>query len=353
MITILPEPIKGPYPLADDIGVGDFCPPPDCLRPHSMAPWSSSMNAIGKHPANLNQSCSHMQARPDELRIEIPLLPREILAMTRILGEAPVDLTQLGSLAKSCSQLTERTLRLCQSSLFRIPQTISGLEQAVIIAGAETIRILMLTGALLDYARLHHRQDDVQFFWRHSMIVAQFSKRIAEWLGESQPEHAYLAGILHDVGMLPLLAGVKARAQQDAPSLQAIGDAPGPQRFRYGIDHTEIGRRLGTMWNFPDLLIETFSSHHMPSEYFPAFPLVRIVAVAEQIARLHGACWEANNIEPETVVRNRAERYLLDYIPSLTSKAAIQLNHALEDDLQATQKKLDISLGPMPSSVPS
>ena len=352
MITILAEPIKAPYPLADDTGVGNLCMLPESFRPHDRTSWFSSMHhATGNKPASLNGAGPKMPARPDAVRIEMPLLPREVRIMNQILSEAPVDLTQLGRLAGGCSRLIERTLSLCHSSLFGMPQTISGLEHAVIIAGAETVRTLMLANALMDYARSQLCQEDFQVYWWHSMVVAQFSKRIAEWLGESQPEQAYLAGILHDAGAVPLLAAVTAEATKGTRALHTIGDAPGPQRFRYGVDHTETGRRLGTAWNFPYVLIETFSLHHMPCEHFSAHPLVRIVAVAEQIARLYGASWEANNAEHEPDTQDRALRFLLDYIPTLTPKASIQLNAALQADLEATQRKLEHSLGPLPAPI--
>jgi hypothetical protein len=56
-------------------------------------------------------------------------------------------------------------------------------------------------------AARHGRQRDIAEMWAHSREVGQFSKQVADKLPETDPEQAYLVGLLHLIGYLPNVLG--------------------------------------------------------------------------------------------------------------------------------------------------
>ena len=67
-----------------------------------------------------------------------------------------------------------------------------------------------------------------------------------------QPEQAYLGGLLHDIGALPLLVVTSAESQS-AENLTTFGwgESVELEREHFGTDHCEVGHWIGVSWNFP------------------------------------------------------------------------------------------------------
>ncbi len=61
----------------------------------------------------------------------------------------------------------------------------------------------------------HSNSTDLRGFWHHSLSAAVMAREIAEKMRYPHVEEAYLAGLLHDVGRLALLAA----APQSMPAI--------------------------------------------------------------------------------------------------------------------------------------
>jgi len=126
-----------------------------------------------------------------------------------------------------------------------------------------------------------------QLFWSHSLLAAQISRRISEWTGLIQPEQAFLAGLLHDIGNLPFLALLSCGGTEGHDnSFENLGDSLESQRRRFGTDHCELGERLSALLGFPPPLLEVVLNHHQPGSAIPGFPLLPIVGAAEAVSQV-------------------------------------------------------------------
>ncbi|HEX5481960.1 MAG TPA: HDOD domain-containing protein, partial [Terriglobia bacterium] len=83
-----------------------------------------------------------LQALQDEANLFNP--PPSLDQINRLLSSAPVDLRRLGEAIRDHSGLVTEALKLCNSTLFSLPQPVSNLEQAVIITDADVVRTLLL-----------------------------------------------------------------------------------------------------------------------------------------------------------------------------------------------------------------
>ena len=112
------------------------------------------------------------------------------------------------------------------------------------------------------------------------------ARRVAEFTRRADPDEAFAAGVLHDIGKVIILlnrpeeyAEVQKRLEQGAPDCAAV------ERAVLGFDHTRVGDLLLTRWSMPDGLRAVARWHHDPDKAGDAAPLVQVVAGGQLLRR--------------------------------------------------------------------
>ncbi|HEV2380216.1 MAG TPA: HDOD domain-containing protein [Terriglobia bacterium] len=204
--------------------------------------------------------------------------PADLMALTEVLESSPVDLKRLGAVAGHHSDLTSQLLRLCNSPIFSLAEPGTNLEHATIVLGAEVLRTASLAWGIVETIVRSLPLAVVQAFWQHGLTVALLSERIAERMHYPVME-AHLAGLLHDVGRVPFL--IAENETGNAEAFLRLPESPHAEAQKFGIDHGELGRRIGTAWRFSDPFVDVFSRHHQPRVQAGDSELVRIVSEVE------------------------------------------------------------------------
>jgi len=227
----------------------------------------------------------------------LPTLPSHLLQLNAMLGSSPVDLKQVSAVIRSDPSLTAQLLRLCNSALFNLRRRVTRVEEAAILMGTERLRNLVFTCYLIQISCAQLPEDQVEAFWTHSLITASLSERVARRLSLENSDEAYLGGLLHDVGKLPLL--MVAAEENTAAAVWLQGDSAESlalEREYFGLDHCEVGRWLGINWNFDAELVEVIESHHQPERArFPS-GMMGVVAAADHFCET----MEAGSEQAET-----------------------------------------------------
>ena len=176
-----------------------------------------------------------------------------------MLSASPVDLKRVGEVIRRDPGLAAQVIRMCSSTLLSVREKVSSIEHAVILLGTERLRTMVLTISLVEHVGNRLSASIVQSFWQHSFLTAILSERIARRTAFPRPEQAYLAGLLHDIGALPLLT-IASRSQSGPNVLEWLGGGESIQaeQEHFGLDHCEVGRWIGISWNFSPALIDVF-----------------------------------------------------------------------------------------------
>jgi putative nucleotidyltransferase with HDIG domain len=128
----------------------------------------------------------------------------------------------------------------------------------------------------------------------HCLAVACCARRIAEAAGgEIDPQLAYSAGLLHDIGKLALqdimpksLAAIAKEAEASKASLDSI------EQKHLGTNHALLGKQLAQKWRLPDPIILAIWLHHRDAtalfESVPEAILAVYVKAADSMARQAG-----------------------------------------------------------------
>ena len=121
-------------------------------------------------------------------------------------------------------------------------------------------------------------------------------------LGYPFPGEAYMAGLLHNLGMYLLMGqdlrrylDIAAEARQNTSSLEALEES------RFGISHTKVGSIYAEKWSFPKVIVAAIKNHHGTNKK-NTNPLVHIVSLASALAQGIGVGLEPNNPDDEVLV---------------------------------------------------
>jgi HD-like signal output (HDOD) protein len=176
----------------------------------------------------------------------IPALPSHIFELNTLLSEPSVDLKRVGKVIREDPCLSAQVLRLCNSARFNLRRCALSIDEAAILMGAERLRTLVLTCSIMDFTLRRLPRREVQMFWQQSFMSGMLSERVAKWVEYSEREQAYLGGLLHDIGILPLLLVAK---EENAPwggtSSAPCGDSLETEKKYFGMNHCEVGRWIG------------------------------------------------------------------------------------------------------------
>jgi putative nucleotidyltransferase with HDIG domain len=155
-----------------------------------------------------------------------------------------------------------QVLRLANSAAYGAAVRIASLAEAVLRLGTERLRALVMTVGLSLYLRGVRKQQAHRACWQHSVACAFVAEEIGATCGLGR-EHAYTAGLLHDVGRLALLVGYpRAYADLVAASRQGGLALLEAERAMFDVDHCEAGLHLARDWGFPEALCEVIARHH-------------------------------------------------------------------------------------------
>jgi HD-like signal output (HDOD) protein len=291
------------------------------------------------------------EARVRALLVDgIPTLPAYVFELSSLLSTVPVDLRRVCRVIRTDPSLAAQVIRLCNSALLGLRGRVSNIEHAVILLGTERLRTLVLTCSLVQWVGNFLSPTELQSFWQHSLLTATLSERSALCLLYSEAEQAYLAGLLHDLGVLPLLVlALRQKRPKLAPGDILWGESVELEQQQFGVDHSVVGKCIGISWNFAPEIIDVLEHHHRPQEAHQDVVLVEIVRAADLICQMHGVRVGG---EPARIALGDLNTYknLLDTCaPSLTDDQKTKLAKILEiefpDIIQLLEPRLAVLRG--------
>lgn len=218
--------------------------------------------------------------------VRLPVMPQVLARLLDACLADSNDLEELASLIALDPGLAARVAAVGVASGDPAQQP-ANLAQCLARAGAGVIRSIAtgeaaasVFGGAAGAGPLHQR------LWAHAVKSALLARALAQSLAYPDPEEAYLAGLLHDAGMLVLAvldpAGYPRLAThgRDDEALCRV------EQERYGATHAEVGAWLSAQWQLGSFLSDSLLYHHAPAERVAgAHPLIRIVLLAQQLAQ--------------------------------------------------------------------
>ena len=188
-------------------------------------------------------------------KLVLPTLPEVALKVRDTLEDENSSLVDVAKIITSDAALSARMIQVSNSPLLRASNPIESVEAAVTRMGSNMIRNLVTSMVMEQMFQATSDVTDKRLrkIWEHSTEVAAISHALTSQFTKLQPDQAMLAGLVHDIGALPILS----RAE-DYPDL--LEDEETLDRIISNV-HTTIGAEILRKWNFPEELISVAENH--------------------------------------------------------------------------------------------
>ena len=214
-----------------------------------------------------------------------PVILKPLLDILRMPAE-DINFEKVVELVSYDGGIAAQCLRLANSPLFG-RREVESVRSAVMALGLQRVRSMLFGLCMNQVLPKDKWVFDPVSFWRHSLGCALVTQRIAVKIGYADPEKAYLAGLLHDLGLLvnSLLytedfRKCRASAMETHRALHVC------EREILGFAHTDSGRILAERWHLPQDLCEVAFAHHDPEQLSPPNPLVCLVHLGDLLCRV-------------------------------------------------------------------
>jgi putative nucleotidyltransferase with HDIG domain len=233
------------------------------------------------------QALERLFARIGEVH-SLPTVAQKILQLTE---HESVDVGELRTAIQSDPVLVAKVLRRLNSSYYGLSQRVSDVRTAINLLGVREIRNLALTvfvSRMFDAPSSHgsYRRQDL---WTHCVAVAAAARLISRVCGRAAPEEAYIAGLLHDIGLILIDQTLRKHFFRVIDMLDPSTPTHVIESRILTFDHTLLGGFVARKWNFPDAVADAITFHHLPWYYQgPHRDLVNVVAVANYLCSRYG-----------------------------------------------------------------
>ena len=222
---------------------------------------------------------------------QMPTLPVVLTPLLHYM-EQPLERLEVQQVVDLISQdksLTAQCLQLANSPLFGQWQRIDSVRAAVMALGMQRMRDVAMSCSVLKLLPRDTAGFDPIVFWEHSLGCALVCRQFARKIGFSEPGKAYLAGLLHDIGIIAHLwvAPAEFRATMERASAEHIPLHEAEQAV-LGITHAESGRIVAERWHFTPDLVQVVASHHDATKATSERPLVALVSLSDLLCRMGG-----------------------------------------------------------------
>jgi putative nucleotidyltransferase with HDIG domain len=237
---------------------------------------------------------------------KLPSLPVVVLELLASIDQEDTNVDVLAAKLSQDQALTAKTLRLANSSFYGMAHQVTTMQQSISILGFRTIRSVATTAALVGaLPNTAGEAFDLPAFWRHGIATALCARELAPSF-QVNPDHAYTAGLLHDIGLLVLVtqfnahftAALQHQAQHGGTLTQA-------EQVVMGLDHAAVGLALTRHWKFPEALQQAVADHHT-AHTDQEGPLVTVVRVADAMAHALSTAMEEDAEVPAEVLSQGA-----------------------------------------------
>ncbi len=222
--------------------------------------------------------------------IHLPTIPQTVVRFMQMADDENTSIAELATLVGRDPALTARVLTVANSAALRGrggSKDLAGSLASIGICLARTLAASLVVQNVFSPA-LDGQEYDFAGFWWHSIQVAEVARAIAVEINYPDVEEAHLAGLLHNIGQLLMLGGLKGRyglllaASSDESVLR------NREQMEFGTNHSAMGAWLVDQWSLSSFMADAILFHHAASdEIAAADTLSQIVWSAHKICHHH------------------------------------------------------------------
>ena len=213
--------------------------------------------------------------------LQLPTLPEVALRVRDAVEDEDATANRIAEIIAMDAALSARLIHVANSPLYRGRKEIDRLPMVVSRLGNSLVRSLVTSQVMKQMFQATSDAVDQRLrgVWEHSVQVAAIARALAAQFTKVAPDQAMLAGLLHDIGVLPVLYRAEERDEllEDTDLLDDLIKEL----------HGCIGAAILRHWKFPDSLVAVAAEHeNLQRSHDGPADLIDVVQVANLQARL-------------------------------------------------------------------
>ncbi|HEX3356149.1 MAG TPA: HDOD domain-containing protein [Tepidisphaeraceae bacterium] len=182
--------------------------------------------------------------------------------------------------------LVTRILKVVNSAFYGLPGQIGSIERAIVLLGLNAVKNIAVAASLGQLFRGVKLCEGftAKDLWTHCVSVAVVARALAKQTKLPLADEAFLAGMIHDIGLLVALQTSPEQLRQVCDRAKAEEkDFCEIEREVLGVDHQQLGAGLADAWKFPRSCQLVAGFHHQPMQLTDDRVLVGLVHVADTL----------------------------------------------------------------------
>ncbi len=178
-------------------------------------------------------------------KLVLPTMPEMALRVREVADDQNTSIKQLSDIIGTDAALTARIIKVSNSAFYRGAKEIQNLNMALMRLGVTTTATLATGLAMEQMFQATSDMIDKRLrnVWSSSTEIAGISTILCKHYTKLRPDQASLAGLVHKIGVLPILAYAENHPAllKDSFTLESVIEAA----------HPNIGVEILSSWEFP------------------------------------------------------------------------------------------------------
>ncbi len=270
-------------------------------------------------------------------------LPQTLAEVLRVIRDDSSSADDLAHVLSRDPALTSKVLRIVNSPFYGMGREVASVSQAVVMLGLRQVTALALSTSIYSMTDKWASAIDRSRFWRHSLEVAIASRTIAEKVGYRNLEEIFVAGLVHDIGLLIMEHAYPedfGRLWKEVPKRGSLVDL---EEDVWGTNHARVGQFLLEQWRLPEAICEAVGQHHtvfVAGETDPELIPGQIVALANRISQ-----FPIGEVQSTKVVEDKENREIIRGNLQLDADSLLAIQQHLFHQTVNECKYLEIDIG--------
>lgn len=218
-------------------------------RSTAAAQQRNPLLALDDLPDDLSKSALFLGFRQayQNNQLHVPSLPDVALRLRRAL-QKDIDISDAAKIINLDPQIAAKLMQVANSPLYPSATRISNSHDAINRLGLKTTQNLVTSISLHNLFRSQNPRlhQFIQQLWKQSIHVASLSHTLAAISGKINPDEALLAGLIHNIGALPIVAFAET-LPSNAYTEQQLSQL-------IHLTHSRVAQSILENWNFPESL---------------------------------------------------------------------------------------------------
>ncbi len=215
---------------------------------------------------------------------DLPPMPQVAAEVMRMVGDEKTNARDLERVISRDQALAARVLKIANSAAYGAITRIETIRQAVTTLGMKTLNALTIASATGPMMTASKSSFKDKILWEHSLAVGLVAKIVSSKTRKGDPDVAFIAGLLHDIGKIAL---DKSLPEQYEPIVMRVFNENvtfmEAEREALGFDHCEVGSLVAGKWNLPDAVRDVIRFHHDPASAIVDRNLTAVIGFANAV----------------------------------------------------------------------